>query len=105
MPAAESLRHRLERRDDLTLVERKDRGDDARGVPGDARRQVVPGDEETCDDASRVGEEVDGLPRGEPGIDHRDAAASTRACCIVLISAMVDSAPSLRFGPSADSPS
>jgi len=88
----------------LALVEVEDSADDDRGAGLASGQQLLPGDEQSGNDAGRIRQEPMGAPYREA---HSHAAAGTRwrACCSVEMSASVDSAPSLRLGPSWCRPS
>ena len=70
-------------------------------------KPFLPGHEQPGDDPRRVGREPLRATRDEPG-PHRSHCGTVdkrRACCKVEITARVDSAPWLRFTPSACRPS
>ncbi len=99
VPAAEAVEGVPQQPAGLLVVEVRDAGDER---PRAAAYQggVLTRDEELDDDPAWIRGEGHAVPDGQgPGHDHR------RACWRVEISARVDSAPWLRLGPCAVSPS
>ncbi|MFC6682886.1 hypothetical protein ACFQE7_44370 [Nonomuraea ferruginea] len=100
VPTAESPQCHLKHLGRLVVVKKHDAVDQGCG-PGTGERGVLAGHEEFDDHSSRVGSERRAEPCGEVSAGH----GSRLACCMVEISAMVDSAPWLRFGPCSVRPS
>lgn len=99
VPCAEPVEGVPQQPGGLLVVEVRDPVDE-RLRAGPHHSGVLTRNEELDDDAARIRGEGDVLPDGQtPCHDHR------RACCRVEMSARVDSAPWLRLGPCAVSPS
>ena len=97
----------VQRRAHLVLVEGKDALEHGSRAGVLVLEALLPGHEEPGDDPRRVGREPLRAARDEPGPQgsHCGTGEKRRACCRVESTARVDSAPWLRFTPSACRPS
>ena len=107
VPPVEARDDIVQRRAHLVLVEGKDASQHRSRAGVLVLEPFLSGHEQPGDDPRRVGREPLRATCDEPGAhrSHCDTVEKLRACCRVEIAARVDSAPWLRFTPSARSPS
>ena len=97
--AAEPLDDLVERGGDVGVAQPEDVGDGVRRPSLALAGEGVAGDEQLTEHARRIRQQLDRAARRARRRRHATAAMA-RACCSVVISARVDSVPSLRLTPS-----